>query len=47
MKVAIFAQIVQDKHPEIKISELSDLAKVLGKRWAYNHRDYILNLPTE
>ena len=44
-KVAIFAQIVQAQHPETPITELSDLAKILGKRWAYHHRDYILNLP--
>jgi len=44
-KVATFAQIVQSQHPEQKVSELSDLARILGKRWAYNHRDYILALP--
>lgn len=44
-KVAIFAQIVQTQHPDTPITELSDLSKVLGKRWAYHHRDYILNLP--
>ena len=44
-KVSIFAQILQERHPEQKISELSDISKVLGKRWAYRHRDYILSLP--
>lgn len=44
-KVATFAQIVQNQHPEQRITELKDLSRVLGKRWAYNHRDYILNLP--
>ena len=44
-KVATFAQIVQDSHPEQKITELSDLTRVLGKRWAYRHRDYILAIP--
>jgi hypothetical protein len=44
-KVAIFAQIVQQRHPDKKISELSDLTPLLGKRWAYNHREFILNLP--
>ena len=44
-KVAIFAQIVQEKHPETNILEISDLTRVLGKRWAYNHRDYILDIP--
>jgi hypothetical protein len=44
-KVATFAQIVQEQHPDTKVSTLSDLSRVLGKRWAYHHRDYILSLP--
>lgn len=44
-KLAIFAQIVQQRHPNEKILEISDLTKVLGNRWAYTHRDYILALP--
>ena len=40
-KVRTFAEIVQTQHPEIPITQLSDLSKVLGKRWAYHHRDYI------
>lgn len=44
-KVATFAQIVQDRHPDRKVSQLSDLSEVLGKRWAYHHRDFILSLP--
>jgi hypothetical protein len=44
-KLATFAQIVQDSHPEEKITQLSDLTRVLGKRWAYRHRDYILAIP--
>ena len=40
--VAVFAQTVQNHHPERKISELSDLSEVLGKRWAYHHRDIII-----
>ena len=43
-KVATFAQIVQNQHPEIRITELGDLSKVLGKRWAYTHREFILAL---
>ena len=39
---AIFAQIVQNKFPDQKVNELSDLTRVMGKRWAYNHREYIL-----
>lgn len=44
-KVAIFAQIVQAQNPNVLVSTLSDLSKVLGKRWAYTHRDFILQLP--
>lgn len=44
-KVATFAQIVQDRHPETRITELKDLSRILGKRWAYHHRDFILQLP--
>lgn len=44
-KLATFAQIVQDSHPEEKITQLSDLTRVLGKRWAYRHREYILAIP--
>ena len=44
-KVATFAQIVQAQHPETRVSELKDLSRVLGKRWAYHHRDFILALP--
>lgn len=44
-KLATFAQIVQDSHPEQRITQLSDLTRVLGKRWAYRHREYILSIP--
>jgi hypothetical protein len=44
-KMAIFAQIVQHRHPDKKINTISDLTEVLGKKWAYHHRDYILALP--
>ena len=44
-KVATFAEIVKARHPDEDISSLSDLTRVLGKRWAYHHRDYILALP--
>jgi len=43
-KVATFAAIVQAQHPETPITQLSDLSLVLGKRWAYRHREYILNI---
>jgi len=44
-KLAIFAQIIQERHPEVRINSLSDLKQVLGKHWAYNNRQYILDLP--
>jgi len=44
-KVATFAQIIQNEYPHRRINELKDLSEVLGKRWAYHHRDFILNLP--
>jgi hypothetical protein len=44
-KVAVFAQILQNKHPEQSISTLDDLKRVLGSRWAYHHRDFILDIP--
>lgn len=44
-KVATFAEIVKARHPGEEVTELSDLTRLLGKRWAYHHRDYILALP--
>lgn len=44
-KIATFAQIVQDRHPERVVNSLSDLTEILGPRWAYNHRELILSLP--
>ena len=44
-KVATFAIMVQMRHPGERIIELEDLSRVLGKRWAYHHRDTILSLP--
>lgn len=44
-KLATFAQIVQNDHPETQIAGIADLTRVLGKRWAYHHREFILNLP--
>lgn len=42
--VSLFATIVQINNPGRKVSELADLSEVLGKRWAYHHREYILGL---
>ena len=44
-KVAIFAEMVQALHPERRVATLVDLGEVLGKRWAYHHREFILALP--
>lgn len=44
-KLAIFAQIIQARNPDILVSKLSDLSPVLGKRWAYKYREFILALP--
>ena len=44
-KVATFAALVQTYCPEEKITELEDLSRLLGKRWAYYHRQSILALP--
>lgn len=44
-KLAIFAQIVQTTHPTRRVATLSDLTEVLGKRWAYHHREFILAIP--
>jgi hypothetical protein len=44
-KLKIFAQIVQDKYPKEIVKDASDLSRILGKRWAYNHREYIIQLP--
>ena len=44
-KIAVFAQIVQTDYPDTPINNISDFTKVLGKNWAYRHRDFILNLP--
>ena len=44
-KIKTFAAIVQETHPETKVETMADLTGVLGPRWAYNNRDFILSLP--
>ena len=44
-KVAVFAQLVQERYPERKVVCLADLRAILGPRWAYNHRPIILSIP--
>ena len=44
-KCATFAVIVQAHFPDQTINDISDFSKVLGKRWAYKNREFILDLP--
>jgi len=48
-KVATFARQVEASqrlmNPHAKVTTMDDLSFVLGKRWAYKHRDYIFSLP--
>ena len=44
-KVATFAVLVQRRYPDERIAGLKDLSRVLGKRWAYHHRETIRSLP--
>jgi hypothetical protein len=44
-KVALFASILQERHPETLINSLDHIRGLLGKRWAYRHREFILSLP--
>mgnify|MGYP006093085523 CR=1 FL=1 len=44
-KLATFSVIVQAHYPDHKIKDISDFSKVLGKKWAFTNREYILNLP--
>jgi hypothetical protein len=43
-KMSLFADIVQAKYPQETIQDLDDLSRVLGKYWAYQNRDFILNI---
>ena len=44
-KVAMFAQILNEKYPNETIKNLQDISRVAGPRWAYNNREFILSLP--
>lgn len=44
-KVNLFAMIMSDFYG-VNFSKLSDLSAYLGIRWAYQHRDFILGLPS-
>lgn len=43
-KVRLFAQITSQR-VGIEVNELRDLSAVLGPRWAYHHREFIMSLP--
>lgn len=43
-KLATFAQIVGNRYSIDSVS-MSDLTNILGPRWAYNNKDFILSLP--
>ena len=44
-KCATFAVIVQSHYPDTPINNISDFSKVLGKKWAFTNREFILDLP--
>ena len=43
-QVQLFATEVKKRNPEENIKDVKDLSRIVGKRWAYNNRKYILNL---
>jgi hypothetical protein len=46
-KVALFASQISKKYPTETIENVKDLSRVIGKRWAYYNRDYILDFPLQ
>ena len=45
-KIATFAKIVARAH-DLPCNDLSHLSQILGSKWAYNNREFILSLPDE
>ena len=43
-KLAMFVQFLETKH-ETKITTLEDISRILGPKWAYKNRDFILSFP--
>lgn len=43
-KLPIFCAMVQACHPDKRVKTMHDLRIVLGPRWAYDHREFILSL---
>lgn len=46
-KCDVFCKINQDRYPDKIIKTKEDLDKLLGKKWQYKNRDYILSLPEQ
>lgn len=44
-KLKTFASIVEAMHEGELVESIADLTRILGPRWAYHHRDFILSLP--
>jgi len=44
-KVALFAQIVETSTGQ-SCKDIGDISRIVGSKWAYYNRDFILNLPT-
>lgn len=45
-KMATFAKIVARAH-DLPCNDLSHLSQILGSKWAYNNREFILSLPDD
>lgn len=45
-KVALFAQIVEDSTGQ-KCRSIEDISRIVGKKWAYHNRDFIMSLPVD
>lgn len=44
-KLAVFKIVVESHHDDIQINDISDYSKILGPRWAYKCREFILSIP--
>lgn len=42
--VGSFAEILERHHPNEEINDIADISRVVGPRWAYHNRDFILSL---
>jgi hypothetical protein len=46
-KCEVFCEIVQSRHPNEIIRDKSDMDRVIGKRWEYLNRSFIISLPEQ